>query len=115
LLQLSEQVDATDLDDAIEHLEANPNVEWAVPNGVRMPSATANDPAFTQKLLWNLDGPWGVRADRAWDITTGSANVRVAVIDTGILANHPDLRGRYVAGRDFIDDEYRCVNRACTK
>src|SRR5688500_12997714 len=43
VLDLSEQVDATDLDDAIEELNADPAVEWAVPNGVRLPSATAND------------------------------------------------------------------------
>lgn len=114
LLQLSDQVDATDLDDAIDQLEANPDVEWAVPNGVRMPSATAND-TYYRDYLWNLHGTWGVRANQAWDVTLGSPNVRVAVIDTGILAGHPDLRGRYVAGRDFVDDEYRCVNRACTK
>ncbi|WP_313405537.1 S8 family serine peptidase [Aeromicrobium sp.] len=115
LLSLSEQVDAADLDDAIEQLEANPDVEWAVPNGVRMPSATASDIYYRQGYQWNLNGQWGVRANQAWDITTGSPNVRVAVIDTGILGSHPDLRGRYVAGRDFVDDEYRCVNRACTR
>ncbi|MFS0884054.1 S8 family serine peptidase [Aeromicrobium sp. 179-A 4D2 NHS] len=113
LLELSEQVDAADLDDAIEQLEDQPDVEWAVPNGVRMPSATANDPGFGQQ--WNLRGTWGVRADSAWDVTTGSPSVRVAVIDTGVRSDHPDLRGRLVAGRDFVDDEYRCVDNACTK
>ncbi|GAA3534614.1 hypothetical protein AFL01nite_06630 [Aeromicrobium flavum] len=115
LLELSEQVDAADLDDAIEQLQDNPDVAWAVPNGVRMPSATANDPYFTNGRLWNLTGTWGVEANKAWDLTTGSAGVRVAVVDTGLLTNHPDLAGQYVAGRDFVDRDYECANEFCTR
>lgn len=114
LLSLSEQVDAEDLTAAIDELESNPDVEWAVPNDVRMPSAAVDDDGY-YPYLWNLHGTWGVQADRAWDTTVGRSDVRVAVIDTGILPSHPDLRGRYVAGRDFVDDEYRCLNRACTR
>ncbi len=40
----------------------------------------------------------------AWDVTTGSDEVIVAVVDTGILSDHPDVQGRLVAGYDFIDD-----------
>ncbi|MET1134148.1 MAG: S8 family serine peptidase, partial [Aeromicrobium sp.] len=114
LLSLSDQVDESDLESAIEELERHRDVDWAVPNGVRMPSASATD-TYYEDYLWNLHGTWSVQADRAWDITTGRPNVRVAVIDTGILPKHPDLRGRFVAGRDFVDDEYRCLNASCTK
>ncbi|MEM7017339.1 MAG: S8 family peptidase, partial [Pseudomonadota bacterium] len=38
------------------------------------------------------------------DITTGSPNVIVAVIDTGVLLSHPDLQGKLVPGFDFIAD-----------
>lgn len=40
----------------------------------------------------------------AWDSTVGSESVTVAVIDTGILSGHPDLRGQLVAGYDFVRD-----------
>jgi subtilisin family serine protease len=47
------------------------------------------------------DGGYSVRAEGAWAITTGSEDIRVAVLDTGITA-HPELDDRRVAGYDFI-------------
>jgi serine protease len=44
-----------------------------------------------------------IRAPQAWSATTGSAQVVVAVIDSGILP-HPDLKDRLVPGYDFISD-----------
>jgi serine protease len=40
----------------------------------------------------------------AWDLTTGDPDVITAVIDTGILVDHPDLADRIVGGADLIDD-----------
>jgi type VII secretion-associated serine protease mycosin len=50
---------------------------------------------------WALDG---FKAETAvWPITTG-AGVRVAVIDSGVQSNHPDLSGRLLSGVDFVAD-----------
>jgi subtilisin family serine protease len=57
-----------------------------------------NDPFFAQQ--WGLTK---IRCDRAWDYTTGDANERVAVCDTGCDYNHSDLGARSLAGRNFID------------
>src|SRR5205085_7732371 len=41
--------------------------------------------------LWGLKGAFGIQAPKAWDVTTGSTTVPIAVIDTGIDYKHPDL------------------------
>jgi subtilisin len=49
--------------------------------------------------------PWGVarvNAPAAWDYTTGQG-VKVAVIDTGIDFNHPDLAPNYKGGYNAVD------------
>ena len=52
-------------------------------------TATPNDPQFTQQ--WHLNGSFGINAPAAWDLTTGDTQQVVAVIDTGVDYNHPDL------------------------
>ena len=53
-------------------------------------AATPNDPQFSS--LWGLSASSGINAPGAWDIETGSDDVVVAVIDTGVDYNHPDLK-----------------------
>jgi hypothetical protein len=56
--------------------------------------------AFTNGTLWGLTGAFGTKANAAWNLTQGSSDVIVAVLDTGITA-HPDL-GAQVPGYDMI-------------
>lgn len=81
----------------IRALRQRPDVKSADPNFIRRISAAANDPQFA--LQWHY---FLINLPQAWDVTTGSASVIVAVVDSGVLLNHPDLQGRLTAGFDFI-------------
>ena len=83
--------------EAIKLYQQRPDVLYAEPNYIVHTLVTPNDPGFG--LLWGLEnsGQTGgtpdadIDAASAWGLTTGSASVVVAVIDTGIDYTHPDL------------------------
>jgi serine protease len=83
--------------DALELLNKNPAVAYAEPNYVWTEALVPSDPAFGD--LWGLNntGQAGGTADadidatEAWDVTTGSRDVIIAVIDGGVDYTHPDL------------------------
>jgi serine protease len=79
------------------------------PDETLMQAATApsgpNDPVFVRGLHWHyLPPPHGMNAIGAWDLATEGTDVVVAVLDTGILPDHPDITesGNVVAGYDFV-------------
>jgi subtilisin family serine protease len=56
--------------------------------------------------LWSTQWGWRVvGAPRAWDASRGSPGVVIAVLDTGVDAQHPDLRGATVPGYDFVNSD----------
>jgi subtilisin family serine protease len=58
------------------------------------------------RLAFDEDwGPRTVGASSAWNVTRGSQKVTVAVIDTGVDASHPELRGSFVPGYDLIGND----------
>ena len=88
------------------YLASDETVEYVEPDLLKQPMLAPNDPSYGSQ--WHYQSPpaemGGVNLPPAWDLTTGSAGIVVAVIDTGILPAHPDLAGRFVAGYDFIHD-----------
>lgn len=80
-------------------LEALPGVAYAEPNYRRSLLAQPNDPIIPDQ--WALNN---IQAPAAWDITTGDSVV-IAVIDTGISGNHPDLKDKIIAGYDFVNND----------
>ncbi|BCU81149.1 alkaline serine protease [Polycladomyces abyssicola] len=86
---------------AVREYRNNPNVEYAEPNYLYHADWTPNDPYFSTQQ-W---GPQKVQAPAAWDITRGSSSVRIAIVDTGVQYNHPDLSGKVVLGHDYVDGD----------
>lgn len=84
---------------ALKDLEATGWVEFVEPDYFVKLAGSPTEPGLGSGLLWGLrnTGAEGglagvdIGADAAWQMTTGSSNVVVAVIDSGIQSDHPDL------------------------
>jgi subtilisin family serine protease len=85
-LELVDPKPGVSVDDAVSDLEQADGVLYAEPDHTIHATAVPDDPGF--------DDEWGlgvIRAPEAWDVTTGSPGVTVAVVDTGMDATDPDL------------------------
>jgi subtilisin family serine protease len=83
---------------AVRYAEQNPVAMHVV--GQNLVQAAPSDPFWSQQ--------WGAaltEAPTAWAITKGSPNIVVAVVDTGVDANQPDLRGSVLSGFDFVNND----------
>ena len=83
--QIQKELDATGLFNFVE-LDHLAKVE-----------ATPNDPNLSSE--WQLAA---IQAQTAWNYTTGSSSVIVAMIDSGIDGTHPDLAANLVPGYNFL-------------
>jgi subtilisin family serine protease len=94
-------VPAAAADKIAARLAADPRVAYVEEDAEARIVATPADPFYSQQ--------WGMRRVQVpgvWDLTTGSNDVTIAVIDTGVNPAHPDLSGvTYVAGYDFVNGD----------
>lgn len=76
------------LESAVAALSKREGVLFAQPNYIYHAALVPNDPLYTAQ--WALPK---IGTEEAWNLATGSADVVVAVLDTGVDLNHPDLAG----------------------
>jgi thermitase len=86
---------------AKEALQKRPGVEHVDYNYLRLPSYEANDPRFENGAQWDLDS---INAPEAWNKTLGNG-VRVAVVDSGIDRDHPDLKSKIAVQKDLLNND----------
>lgn len=85
ILKLNEEVDLVELQERLADIK---EIASSQPNFIYQTFLTPNDPQYS--------GLWGIQkinSPTAWDTSTGLSSVVVAVIDTGMDINHPDLSG----------------------
>ena len=111
--------DDSDVNQIVAELKNNPGVEFAEPDYKLQTNSIEDDSFLKQWALNNngqaLDGQPGIpgvdiNALKAWDITTGSSQVVIGVLDTGIDISHPDLADNiYINTKEIpgngIDDD----------
>jgi thermitase len=95
-----------DVEAAVASYAKEDVVEAAEPDYIARTMLTPNDPSFGQQY-----GMTRIQAPSAWNVTTGSSSVKVAVLDCGIYESgssqqngypgHPDINGKVVNRRDF--------------
>lgn len=97
LVKVPDAISKADVIAIVTALNEIKSVDYAVPNGILKIHAIPNDPTYSEQDDLNNTGQRGgmvgadIRAEGAWEVTRGSSDVVVGIIDTGIDYTHPDL------------------------
>lgn len=88
-------------DARVAELNTLPEVAYAESNYLVDGALTPTDPLYASSQY----APQLIGAESAWDLTTGSPDVTVAVLDSGISYTHPEFAGRILPGYDFVNND----------
>jgi type VII secretion-associated serine protease mycosin len=66
-------------------------------NDISMP----NDQLYQERYQWNLPA---IGTEQGWEISRGTEDIKIAIVDTGVDLDHPDLENRLVDGYNVIED-----------
>jgi subtilisin family serine protease len=88
-----------------QSLEATGLFEYVEPDYVAVEAAVPNDPSYPSQ--WHLPK---VAAPQAWNYTTGSTAITVALVDSGVDTTHPDFAGRLAPGWNFVNNSATIVD-----
>lgn len=112
VMKLPRQMAIEEVEAIARRVSADPQVEYAEPDRIMRPLLVPNDTRYTDQWHYHpsATAPGGANLPAAWDVSTGSTSIVVAVIDTGLVP-HADIdsdildgAGQVVSGYDFISD-----------
>lgn len=88
----------------VEYFNQRQNVEYAEPNFILMQNEAngPNDLLYQENYQWNLPA---IGTEQGWNITRGKEQIEIAIIDTGVDLDHPELKNRIVSGYNVIDEK----------
>ena len=121
--------DDRSVEEVINEIKTDPNIETVEPNYYSYPSDLGTDDV-DKNNLWGLDnfgqtitfdngtttvGTSGVDIDlvRAWNVSVGTSEIIVAVIDTGVAWNHTDLIDNMWDGTNCLDQNGESIVGGC--
>ncbi|KRG45548.1 protease [Stenotrophomonas panacihumi] len=105
LLRVSGKLTPAQLERVRAEIAADPAVKSASIDRLKQPLLVPNDPYYATYQWHYSNAAGGVNAQPAWDKAQGEGVV-VAILDTGILPDHPDIAVSKLAGYDFITDSF---------
>ncbi|WHX38583.1 S8 family peptidase [Mesobacillus sp. AQ2] len=88
----------------VEYFNQRQNVEYAEPNFILMQNEAnvPNDLLYQENYQWNLPA---IGTEQGWNITRGKEQIEIAIIDTGVDLDHPELKNRIISGYNVIDEK----------
>ncbi len=92
-------------------LKQEPNVESVTLDYVVQAQLVPNDPYYSAPYPTSHNGnisqwaPQFIGAEQAWNATLGDPSIIIAIVDTGIDPNHPDLAGKIVLAKNYVKGE----------
>jgi subtilisin family serine protease len=87
--------------ESVSALRAMSGIQFAEPDYLASAlDVTPNDPGFV-----NQGDMMAIKAPGGWDYFTGSSNVIIAIVDSGVDLTHPDLAGKILPGYDFVNND----------
>ncbi|ASF40755.1 hypothetical protein CEH05_16970 [Halobacillus halophilus] len=97
---LLEVEEGADYHHVLQQLNEDPAVLTADPDYISESSYVPSDPKYSGQYQYD-----DMNMEKAWNVTRGSSDTTVAVLDTGVYKDHEDLQGVVLPGYDFVNND----------